>query len=113
MLNTFLIKEMLMWLMRFEQLSVLVLVVFVLVSSIGVFYSSHMTRQMYGSLQVLQQDQDDLDSEYEKLLLEQSAWADYTRVDQLAREELKMSAPAHKNLYVVRDMVQLAAGPKR
>ena len=111
--NMFLIKEVFEWLMRFEQLSVLMILLVLLVSSVGVFYSSHMTRQMYRSLQVLQQDRDDLDSEYEKLLLEQSAWADYTRVDQLAREDLHMSPPTRSNLYVVRDMAQVPAGLKR
>ncbi len=113
MMNTFLIREMFVWLTRVDQLSVLMGVLFLLASSIGVIYSSHMTRQMYRNLQVLQQVQDDLDSEYEKLLLEQSAWADYTRVDQLAREELNMSPPVRKNLYVVREMAQLSTGLKR
>ena len=111
--NTFLMKEVIVWLTRFEQLSVAVMVMLLLASSVGVFYSSHETRQMYRSLQVLQQDQDDLDDEYEKLLLEQSAWANYTRVDQLAREKLNMSAPASRNLYVIRESVPLPAGFRR
>ena len=94
--------EVINWLGRAQQISILLLVVLFLVSSLGVIYSSHMTRQMYRSLQTLQSNQDDLDSEYEKLILEQSAWADYTRVDQLAREELKMIAPLPKDLVVVR-----------
>ena len=40
------------------------------------------------SLQTEQHASDTLDSEYEKLLLEQSVWAGYNRVDQLARETL-------------------------
>jgi cell division protein FtsL len=107
--SAMLLKEVCAWLRQFEQLSVVAVVLLLLVSSIGVIYSSHMTRQMYRSLQVLQQDQDDLDSEYEKLLLEQSAWADYTRVDQLAREELNMSAPANQNLFIVRETAQISA----
>jgi cell division protein FtsL len=106
--STILIREMFAWLRRFEQLSVATAVLLLSVSAIAVVYSSHMTRQMYRNLQVLHQDQDDLDSEYEKLLLEQSAWADYTRVDQLAREELNMSPPAKKNLYIVRETAQVS-----
>jgi cell division protein FtsL len=89
------------WLGRSQQILVLLAVVLFLVSAIGVVYSAHMTRQLYGSMQVLQSDQDDLDSEYEKLLLEQSAWADYTRVDQLAREELNMTPPSPKDFVLV------------
>ena len=108
--STILIKEVFAWLRQFEQLSVAVVVLLLLASSIGVVYSSHMTRQMYRSLQVLQQDQDDLDSEFAKLLLEQSAWADYTRVDQLAREELNMSPPVKENLFIIREIADVSAG---
>ena len=94
-------RDIVAWLGRAQQVSMLFVIVLFLISSLAVIYSAHMTRQMYGSLQILQSDQDDLDSEYEKLLLEQSAWADYTRVHQLAREELKMAAPSAKELMIV------------
>jgi len=35
-------------------------------------------------------------------LLEQSAWAGYNRVDQLAREELHMQTPRQANLVLMR-----------
>lgn len=94
-------REIISWLGRVQQISILSAGVLFLVSALGVVYSAHTTRQMYGSLQTLQSNQDDLDSEYEKLLLEQSAWANYTRVEQLAREELKMIAPLAKDLVLV------------
>jgi cell division protein FtsL len=50
---------------------------------------------------VLGQERDNLDSEYEKLLLEQSAWADYSRIDQVSREQLHMLAPTSKSIVVV------------
>jgi cell division protein FtsL len=102
MLGSNLSEEIIAWVARSEQLLVVFVVVTFLASSIAVVYSSHMTRQMYGSLQTLQHSQDDLDSEYEKLLLEQSAWAGYTRVDKLAREKLNMAAPPADELVVVK-----------
>ena len=48
---------------------------------------------MYRELQQIEKGHDDLEHEYEKLLLEQSAWADYSRLDQLAHDELAMAAP--------------------
>ena len=102
MFGSNLAEEFVAWLVRSEQLVMISVVLIFLASSIAVVYSSHMTRQMYSSLQTLQHSQDDLDSEYEKLLLEQSAWADYTRVDRLAREKLKMSAPPADELVVVK-----------
>ncbi len=37
-----------------------------------------------------------------KLLLEQSAWADYTRVDRVSRDELGMKPPLAKNMVIVK-----------
>jgi len=72
------------------------------VSSLGVAYSSHETRNMYRDLQQLEKDHDDLEHEYEKLLLEQSAWADYTRLNGLAQDKLQMTAPAISEMVVLR-----------
>jgi cell division protein FtsL len=72
------------------------------VSSLGVAYSSHETRNMYRDLQQLEKDHDDLEHEYEKLLLEQSAWAGYTRLNGLAQDKLQMTAPAISEMVVLR-----------
>ncbi len=101
--GTTLFRELIYWISRFEQVAVIIVIALFVGSSIGVIYSAHLTRQMYGQLQSQQQIQDDLDSEYEKFLLEQSAWANFTRIEQLAREELKMGVPAQENMIVVRD----------
>jgi cell division protein FtsL len=72
------------------------------VSALGVAYSSHETRNMYRDLQQLEKDHDDLEHEYEKLLLEQSAWADYTRLNELAQDKLEMTAPEISEMVVLR-----------
>ena len=84
----------------------IVLVLVFLVSALSVIYVSHATRALYASLQTAQHASDTLDSEYEKLLLEQSVWAGYNRVDQLARETLQMRSPDQTNLLVVRPQVE-------
>lgn len=89
------------WLLEWPQLSVCLMVVAVLLSSLGVVYAAHETRQMYARLQALEKEQDFLDSEYEKLLLEQSAWADYSRIDRVSREKLGMSPPESDDIVVV------------
>ncbi len=91
-----------LFLVRWRQLSVGLLLGLVFLSALGVVYSSHQTRQLYAALQEQQRQQDFLDSEFEKLLLEQSAWADYTRVDQLSREDLGMLSPDPTSIVVVR-----------
>lgn len=102
MYRSMLITEIQTWLAKKQHLVIAMTLLLFLASSIGVIYSAHMTRQMYATLQTLQRQQDDLDNEYEKLLLEQSAWANYTRVDQLAREELNMAAPRARDVVVVK-----------
>ena len=90
------------WLIGASRIRVLVALTIVILSSFSVIYASHQTRVLYGSLQVGQDAADNLDSEYERLLLEQSAWAGYNRIDQLAREELGMSSPDRGRLVLMR-----------
>jgi|TARA_B110000977_G_scaffold100191_1_gene131495 cell division protein FtsL len=89
------------WLLAWQQLLIAALIGLLVVSSLAVALSAHETRQLYSQLQVLGQERDNLDSEYEKLLLEQSAWADYSRIDQVSREQLHMLAPTSKSIVVV------------
>jgi cell division protein FtsL len=58
---------------------------------------------MYREIQVLQKENDDLQSEYEKLLLEQSAWANNSRVDEIARNKLQMVPPDVHEIVMVRN----------
>lgn len=90
-----------MWLVEWRQLSVCLMLAALVLSSVGVVHSAHETRQMYAELQVLEGKQDFLDSEYEKLLLEQGAWADYTRVDQVSKKDLGMLTPPANDIIVV------------
>ena len=97
-----LLPTLISWILAPARLFAILLCALLVVSGLGVAYSSHQTRNMYRDLQVLEKDHDDLAHEYEKLLLEQSAWADYTRLDRLAREELTMSAPSPDEMVVLR-----------
>jgi len=90
------------WLLDWPQLSVCLMAALVVLSALGVVYSAHRSRAAYAEIQELERQQDALDSEYEKLLLEQSAWAGYSRIDQVAREDLGMSSPAPDKIVVVR-----------
>ena len=96
-----LLLKLLGWLLPRPRLSVALLVVAVVASSLGVVYTAHETRAIYAQLQGLQETRDSLDSEYEKLLLEQGAWASYSRVDRISRGQLKMSSPRPEDIVVV------------
>jgi cell division protein FtsL len=94
--------QLLGWFCNLQRLVAVFLCTLVILSAFGVVRASHETRVMYRELQVLQKTQDDLESEYEKLLLEQSAWSNNTRVDQIARGDLQMIAPDVAKIVVMR-----------
>jgi cell division protein FtsL len=96
-----LVMRLIAWLLAWPQFSVILLVAAVVASSLGVVYTAHETRTAYMRLQALQETRDTLDSDYEKLLLEQGAWADYSRVDAISRNQLGMSAPKPADIVVV------------
>ncbi len=85
-----LLPTLLGWLFAARQMLPLTLCVLLTVSALGVACATHITRIQYRDLQALEKSHDDLEHEYEKLLLEQSAWANYNRLDQLVRKELSM-----------------------
>lgn len=96
------VQELLCWFFSPRPIAGSLLCCLLVVSSLGVAYSSHQTRNMYRDLQQLEKDHDDLEHEYEKLLLEQSAWADYTRLNGLAQNKLQMTAPENSETVVLR-----------
>ena len=96
------LRHLLVWFFAPKPLTGTLLVAVVVVSAICVAWSSHQTRNMYRDLQQLEKDHDDLENEYEKLLLEQSAWADYTRLNGLARKELEMHMPETEDMVILR-----------
>ncbi len=96
------LRQLISWVLEPKVVFAVALCFLAIFSALGVSYSSHQTRNMYSELQQLEKNQDDLEHEYEKLLLEQSAWADYTRLNQLAREELEMTPPSNDELVVIR-----------
>ena len=87
--------------LNWPQLLQGVLLAGVVVSCFGVSLAAFETRQNYSRLQVLVSEADSLDSEYEKLLLEQSAWAGYGRIDQISRGDLGMQIPEGEQVVVI------------
>ncbi|MGI9321996.1 MAG: cell division protein FtsL [Pseudomonadales bacterium] len=95
--------RLLAWLLAPPRLLALCLALAATLSATGVAYATHLTRNMYRDLQQLEKDRDDLEHEYHRLLLEQGAWADYSRLNQLAAKELAMVAPDPGEMVVLDD----------
>ena len=68
-------------------------------TGVGIVYSKHSMRKSFIELQTLQKKYDELQVNWGRLQLEQSAWATHGRVEKLAREKLKMDL-VHKERLV-------------
>jgi len=69
------------------------LAVAVMASAIASVYAKHESRRQFTELQALRTERDRMEVEWGKLQIEQSTWSTYGRVEQLAREQMKMHVP--------------------
>tara|TARA_B110000495_G_C22679215_1_gene400978 strand:- start:313 stop:600 length:288 start_codon:yes stop_codon:yes gene_type:complete len=69
--------------------------------AIAVIYVTHLNRHSFSQYQAALQLRDELDIEWGQLLLEQSAQASHSRVEQLARKRLAMKAPEASQIVLV------------
>lgn len=81
---------------------VLVLLAACLASALAVITASHQTREQYGRLQQLEREQQQLQTEWGQLLLEESAWSSPARIERLAMERLEMRLPDVDEVEVIR-----------
>jgi cell division protein FtsL len=70
-----------------------VLLLATLMSAVGVVQAKHESRALMNELQQLRVEQDRLDTEWSQLQLEESAWANHGRLEQVARDRLGMREP--------------------
>ncbi|HTP38012.1 MAG TPA: cell division protein FtsL [Steroidobacteraceae bacterium] len=73
----------------------------VLVSAAGVVYVKYRAREMFVQLEKLNSGRDELDAEWGRLQLEQSAWSTYAYVERVATDRLHMRMPDSKEIQVV------------
>ena len=71
----------------------MILLLIVVVCALGVVTSQHKARKLFQELEGEQERAKQLDVEYGQLQLELSTWATPPRVEQVAREKLKMRLP--------------------
>ena len=72
-----------------------------LMSALAVISVSHQTRQHYATLQELEREQQQLQTEWGQLLLEESAWSTPSRIERLAVERLEMRLPDIHDIEVI------------
>ena len=81
--------------------SLALLAALVLGSALGVVYSQHSSRLLFAEVQSLQHQLDELEIEWGRLELEQSAWSAHGRIEGLARQRLQMRIPTIDEVRVV------------
>ncbi|HST28170.1 MAG TPA: cell division protein FtsL [Rudaea sp.] len=74
----------------------------VVASAIGVVYARQQDRILFGALTLLTREQDDLNTEFGRLELEQATWAEPNRIEQIARGQLGMVNPGAADTVVVK-----------
>lgn len=80
---------------------VVVALVLVIGSCVAVIYSSFETRRLVATHQRLQLENNQMQVEWGQLLLEQSTWGSYNRVEQLAGKKLNMRVPSPSEIVMV------------
>jgi cell division protein FtsL len=73
----------------------------VLGASGGAIYAKYRARELFVELERLNAARDDLDSEWGRLQLEQSAWSNYGYVERVASERLHMSVPDSRQIEIM------------
>ena len=91
----------LLWAISPRQMSIAALVLAVGVRLFRFFFFSS-NKELYRNLHMVQKKRDDLDFEYQKLILERGAFADYSRITDLAKKQLNMRIPRTDELVVLK-----------
>jgi cell division protein FtsL len=79
----------------------LILLLALTACALGLVTSQHKARKLFAELEHEQERAKQLDVEWGQLQLEQSTWAMHARVEKIARERLRMSAPDAKRTQMV------------
>ena len=85
------------------QLTCLLLALLVIMSALGVIYSSYKSRQLFSDVQQQYAKALQLEEQWGRLLLEQSTWASHVRIEKLAKTKLSMTVPDPSATVVVKE----------
>jgi len=71
-------------------------------TAVGVVYAKHSMRKSFIELQAMQNTYDELQIDWGRYQLEQSAWATHGRVEKVAREKLNMGLVQSERLVFIK-----------
>lgn len=88
---------------RWQSLATVMLYVLVIVLALMVVANRHHARQLFGELQQMQKERDQLSANWSRLVLEQSTQLNQVRVEDQAKNVLGMHKPTTENTQVIRE----------
>lgn len=71
----------------------LIMLILIFTSAMGVVFTTHHTRQAITQKDQALEERDHLDNEWRNLILEETALAEHSRVQEMAKNELDMKRP--------------------
>ena len=74
----------------------------VLLLALSLVYTRVTTRSLYLQLQAYQQQRDDYNVEWGRLLLQEARYAEPRSIEKVARQQLGMILPLHEQISVIR-----------
>lgn len=83
-------------------LGMMLIIMTLLITAFGIIYIKDVNRRLFIDHQELQQSSAMLQTDYEKLLLEKSAWSRQNRIQALAEQRLNMQVPAGDSIIMVK-----------
>ena len=75
----------------------------VLVSAIAVVHSKYRSRVLFRDLKALDRQIDEVDIEWEQLLLEHGTWGTPAHIEVSARQQLKMRMPRADEIVIIKE----------
>jgi len=89
-------------LISLPDLKICLLVVAIFASLLSIVYIKDYNRRLFINFQEAQQITSQLHTNYEKLLLEKSAWSRQARVQMIAEQNLAMEVPSQSQVVMVK-----------
>ncbi len=78
------------------------LIIGVMISSFQVINAKHQNRQAFIALQKLKKQEDQMETEWGQLQLEQATWAAHGRVEKIASQQLEMVIPPTGSVAIIK-----------
>jgi len=83
-------------------LRMMLIIIALLITAFGIIYIKDVNRRLFIDYQELQQTSAVLQTDYEKLLLEKSAWSRQDRIQAEAEQRLNMQVPVGDSIIMVK-----------